>query len=78
MLNFYFYLQQGGEEEKIKRPEVRDEDLVEARDKLAFGTTVKSKTFEVMEECGRYRDDYSNKHCVFTFVKQANDVTSSD
>ncbi|XP_062853980.1 musculoskeletal embryonic nuclear protein 1a isoform X2 [Trichomycterus rosablanca] len=46
-------MSQEGEEEKTKRPEVRDEDLVEAKDKLAFGTTVKSKTFEVMEECER-------------------------
>ncbi|KAK3575350.1 hypothetical protein QTP86_025499 [Hemibagrus guttatus] len=46
-------LQEEGEEGKIKRPEVRDEDLIEARDKLASGTVVKSKTFEVMEECER-------------------------
>ncbi|XP_060775611.1 musculoskeletal embryonic nuclear protein 1a [Neoarius graeffei] len=46
-------LQEESEEGKIKRPEVRDEDLIQARDKLAFGTTVKSKTFEVMEECER-------------------------
>ncbi|KAG7326307.1 hypothetical protein KOW79_009708 [Hemibagrus wyckioides] len=46
-------LQEEGEEGKIKRPEVRNEDLIEARDKLASGTPVKSKTFEVMEECER-------------------------
>ncbi|KAF4079192.1 hypothetical protein AMELA_G00190270 [Ameiurus melas] len=42
-----------GEEGKIKRPEVRNEDLIQAKDKLASGTAVKSKTFEVMEECER-------------------------
>ncbi|MCJ8729570.1 hypothetical protein PDJAM_G00108190 [Pangasius djambal] len=46
-------LQEEGEEGKIKRPEVRNEDLIQARDKLASGTEVKSKTFEVMEECER-------------------------
>lgn len=43
---------QQGEEEDIKRPEVKAEDLIGARDKLASGTEVKSKTFEVMQECG--------------------------
>uniref|UniRef100_A0A8B9LAD6 Musculoskeletal embryonic nuclear protein 1 n=1 Tax=Astyanax mexicanus TaxID=7994 RepID=A0A8B9LAD6_ASTMX len=38
---------------RMKRPEVKDEDLIQARDKLAFGTEVKSKTMEVMEECER-------------------------
>ncbi|XP_066520620.1 musculoskeletal embryonic nuclear protein 1a [Hoplias malabaricus] len=41
------------EEGKMKRPEVRDEDLIQARDNLASGTEVKSKTFQVMEECER-------------------------
>lgn len=36
---------------------MRDEDLIDARDKLASGTPVKSKTFEVMEECGEWHDD---------------------
>lgn len=53
-------LQEEGEEGKIKRPEVRDEDLIKARDNLAFGTQVKSKTFEVMEECGEWSDDRVN------------------
>ncbi|KAF5892710.1 protein RFT1, partial [Clarias magur] len=44
-------LQEDGEEGNIKRPVVKDEDLIQARDNLAFGTPVKSKTFEVMEEC---------------------------
>ncbi|XP_017573914.1 musculoskeletal embryonic nuclear protein 1a isoform X1 [Pygocentrus nattereri] len=46
-------LQEEEEEGKVKRLEVRDEDLIQARDKLAFGTEVKSKTFQVMEECER-------------------------
>ncbi|KAL7891478.1 hypothetical protein AOLI_G00009540 [Acnodon oligacanthus] len=46
-------LQEEEEEGKMKRPEVREEDLIQARDKLAFGTEVKSKTFQVMEECER-------------------------
>lgn len=45
--------QEEDEEGRMKRPEVKDEDLVRARDKLAFGTEVKSKTMEVMEECER-------------------------
>uniref|UniRef100_A0A8C1K4X2 Musculoskeletal embryonic nuclear protein 1 n=2 Tax=Cyprinus carpio TaxID=7962 RepID=A0A8C1K4X2_CYPCA len=36
-----------------KRPEVKAEDLIGARDKLASETEVKSKTFEVMQECER-------------------------
>lgn len=36
---------------------MRNEDLIQAKDKLASGTTVKSKTFEVMEECGEWSDD---------------------
>ncbi|XP_056316264.1 musculoskeletal embryonic nuclear protein 1a isoform X2 [Danio aesculapii] len=41
------------EQEEVKRPEVKTEDLIGARDKLASGTEVKSKTFEVMQECER-------------------------
>ena len=41
----------------MKRPEVRDEDLIRAKDKLASGTEVKSKTFQVMQECGEWSDD---------------------
>lgn len=36
---------------------MKDEDLIHARDKLASGTAVKGKTFEVMEECGELNDD---------------------
>ncbi|XP_076870611.1 musculoskeletal embryonic nuclear protein 1a [Brachyhypopomus gauderio] len=45
-------LQEEGEE-KINRPEMKEEDLIQAKDNLASGTQVKSKTFEVMEECER-------------------------
>ncbi|KAK5612062.1 hypothetical protein CRENBAI_000727 [Crenichthys baileyi] len=38
------------EDGQTKRPVVREEDLTEAKTKLGSGT-VKSKTFEVMEEC---------------------------
>ncbi|KAG5274955.1 hypothetical protein AALO_G00142000 [Alosa alosa] len=38
---------------RAQRPEVREEDLLEARDQLAEKKEVKSKTFEVMEECER-------------------------
>ncbi|XP_059416008.1 musculoskeletal embryonic nuclear protein 1a isoform X2 [Carassius carassius] len=37
--------------EEVKRPEVKAEDLIGAKDKLASGTEMKSKTFEVMQEC---------------------------
>ncbi|NP_001313373.1 musculoskeletal embryonic nuclear protein 1a [Danio rerio] len=46
-------MSQLGEQEEVKRPEVKTEDLIGARDKLASGTEVKSKTFEVMQECER-------------------------
>lgn len=36
----------------MQRPEVREEDLTEAKGKLGTSGPVKSKTFEVMEECG--------------------------
>uniref|UniRef100_A0A9J7X098 Musculoskeletal embryonic nuclear protein 1 n=1 Tax=Cyprinus carpio carpio TaxID=630221 RepID=A0A9J7X098_CYPCA len=41
--------------EEVKRPEVKAEDLIGAKDKLGSGTEVKSKTFEVMQECGAKR-----------------------
>ncbi|XP_046880634.1 musculoskeletal embryonic nuclear protein 1a [Hypomesus transpacificus] len=41
------------DEGEQSRPEVREEDLVEAKDKLGLKGEVKSKTFEVMEECER-------------------------
>ncbi|XP_056316263.1 musculoskeletal embryonic nuclear protein 1a isoform X1 [Danio aesculapii] len=46
-------MSQQSEQEEVKRPEVKTEDLIGARDKLASGTEVKSKTFEVMQECER-------------------------
>ncbi|KAM4741263.1 musculoskeletal embryonic nuclear protein 1a [Anableps anableps] len=39
------------EDEQTQRPVVREEDLTEAKTKLGGGGAVKSKTFEVMEEC---------------------------
>ncbi|XP_076123900.1 musculoskeletal embryonic nuclear protein 1a [Alosa pseudoharengus] len=41
------------DDERAQRPEVREEDLLEARNQLAEKKEVKSKTFEVMEECER-------------------------
>ncbi|XP_012691700.2 musculoskeletal embryonic nuclear protein 1a [Clupea harengus] len=41
------------EDGQAHRPEVRDEDLLEARDQLGQKKEMKSKTFEVMEECER-------------------------
>ncbi|XP_023279409.1 musculoskeletal embryonic nuclear protein 1-like [Seriola lalandi dorsalis] len=39
------------EDEQMQRPEVREEDLTETKNKLGFGEPAKSKTIEVMEEC---------------------------
>lgn len=47
--------QPGQEEEQMQRPEVRDEDLSEARSNLGVGGPAKSKTLEVMEECGEFK-----------------------
>ena len=53
MLLYFFPLQPDQEEdEQMQRPEVREEDLTEAKGKLGTGGPAKSKTFEVMEECG--------------------------
>ncbi|XP_036389679.1 musculoskeletal embryonic nuclear protein 1a isoform X2 [Megalops cyprinoides] len=41
------------EEMKMKRPMMKEEDLKGARDQLGSKGEVKSKTFEVMEECER-------------------------
>lgn len=56
-VSLYFFLfttpQPGQEEdEQMQRPEVREEDLTEAKDKLGTSGPAKSKTLEVMEECG--------------------------
>ncbi|XP_051985686.1 musculoskeletal embryonic nuclear protein 1a isoform X1 [Xyrauchen texanus] len=56
--------QQGkGAEGTVKRPLVKAEDLTGAKDNLHSGTEVKSKTFEVMQECelGRSLHPYSVK-----------------
>ncbi|KAL6111509.1 uncharacterized protein ACO6RY_08475 [Pungitius sinensis] len=39
------------EPERMQRPEVRDEDLNEAKSQLGASGPAKSKTYEVMEEC---------------------------
>ncbi|XP_061583602.1 musculoskeletal embryonic nuclear protein 1a [Cololabis saira] len=39
------------DDEKVQRPEVREEDLTDAKTKLGGSGPLKSKTFEVMEEC---------------------------
>ncbi|KAG5838343.1 hypothetical protein ANANG_G00222740 [Anguilla anguilla] len=41
------------EELNKQRPVMNEDDLKGARDKLGMGGEVKSKTFEVMEECER-------------------------
>lgn len=54
-------LQPGQEDdEQMQRPEVRDEDLAEAKNKLGASTAAKSKTFEVMEECGEDTHTHGN------------------
>ncbi|XP_073325123.1 musculoskeletal embryonic nuclear protein 1a [Pagrus major] len=39
------------EDEQMQRPEVREEDLTDAKDKLGTSGPAKSKTLQVMEEC---------------------------
>lgn len=41
-----------GEVKKKKRPPMKEEDLKGARSKLGLKGEVKSKTYEVMAECG--------------------------
>ncbi|XP_056129362.1 musculoskeletal embryonic nuclear protein 1a [Lampris incognitus] len=43
--------QPGEGDEEQQRLEVKEEDLIGARDQLGTKGAVKSKTFEVMEEC---------------------------
>ncbi|XP_059924555.1 musculoskeletal embryonic nuclear protein 1a [Gadus macrocephalus] len=43
--------QQGEDDGQEQRLAVRDEDLVEAKDKLGTQGPLKSKTYEVMAEC---------------------------
>lgn len=42
------------EVKKKKRPVVKEEDLKGARSKLGLKGEVKSKTYEVMAECGEF------------------------
>lgn len=57
-------LQPPQEDEQTQRPVVREEDLTEAKTKLGGGGAVKSKTFEVMEECGEDVNMYLEKFMV--------------
>uniref|UniRef100_A0A3B4Z3A9 Musculoskeletal embryonic nuclear protein 1 n=1 Tax=Stegastes partitus TaxID=144197 RepID=A0A3B4Z3A9_9TELE len=41
----------GQEDEQMQRPEVREEDVTEAKNRLGGSGPAKSKTIEVMEEC---------------------------
>ncbi|XP_041639643.1 musculoskeletal embryonic nuclear protein 1a [Cheilinus undulatus] len=41
------------EDEQIQRPEVREEDVTETRNRLGFTGPPKSKTIQVMEECDK-------------------------
>ncbi|RVE73239.1 hypothetical protein OJAV_G00048780 [Oryzias javanicus] len=43
--------QAGQDDEPKRRPEVKEEDLTDAKAKLGCNEPVRSKTFEVMEEC---------------------------
>ncbi|TWW61762.1 Musculoskeletal embryonic nuclear protein 1 [Takifugu flavidus] len=45
-------LTQSGEIKKKKRPPMKEEDLKGARSELGLKGEVKSKTYEVMVECG--------------------------
>lgn len=52
---------QPGEVKKKKRPPMKEEDIKGARSKLGLKGEVKSKTYEVMVECGEYspmKQDY--------------------
>lgn len=53
--NYSFLLLQSGEVKKKKRPPMKEEDLKGARSKLGLKGEVKSKTYEVMVECGEPR-----------------------
>ncbi|XP_013864539.1 musculoskeletal embryonic nuclear protein 1a [Austrofundulus limnaeus] len=44
-------MSQTGQEEEQQRPAVREEDLTEAKNKLGSYGPMKSKTYEVMDEC---------------------------
>lgn len=51
-LPFFLTLPQPGEVKKKKRPPMKEEDLKGARSKLGLKGEAKSKTYEVMVECG--------------------------
>lgn len=51
-LNIRMFVQPG-EVKRKKRPPMKEEDLKGARSKLGLKGEVKSKTYEVMVECGK-------------------------
>lgn len=53
IISFSLALHQSGEIKKKKRPPMKEEDLKGARSKLGLKGEVKSKTYEVMVECGK-------------------------
>lgn len=52
VISFPLDFHQPGEIKKKKRPPMKEEDLKGARSKLGLKGEVKSKTYEVMVECG--------------------------
>lgn len=53
-LSFDMFFPHQPEVKKKKRPVVKEEDLKGARSKLGLKGEVKSKTYEVMVECGTF------------------------
>ena len=54
---------QPGEVKKKKRPVMKEEDLKGARSKLGLKGEVKSKTYEVMVECGEFFSAADQRLC---------------
>lgn len=69
---------QPGQEEdgQMQHPEVSEEDLSEAKNQLGRSGPAKSKTFQVMEECGEkaHKHDRTRKHAwqTLTIVPRGN------
>lgn len=59
---FLFTALQPGQEEvgQVQRPEVTDEDLTETKNSLGLSGPAKSKTFQVMEDCGEDFNEHGN------------------
>lgn len=63
-------LQPGQEEdEQMQRPEVREEDLTEAKSQLGSSGPAKSKTLEVMEECGEDTHIHTHPYDLTLFLQ---------